>query len=172
MRRITLSSAILCMLFLSACSTKPGVVHRETTIGNEAYNVLMPTGKDVLHPVHGKEVWFGVGAMSGEGKTNANGVAQAHVFADGATVATVSLNIQPAPKGSRFVAWLQKPGSIERVRLDVLQNPLNDVRHVITADVSKDLRAYTEVVVTQERASGASDTDPVVAKGTMKERRR
>ncbi|MSR86698.1 hypothetical protein EXS70_00800 [Candidatus Peribacteria bacterium] len=161
---------LLGILLLVSC--KKETVRKEFTIGNETLNVMMPTSKEVVHPVHGKESWFGLGSMGGEGKTNANGVAQAHVFADNTTTTTVNLNIQPAPKGSHLVAWLQKPGTIERVRLDVLQNPLNDVRHVITVDIDKDLRAYTDVVVTLEKASGYSDTDPVYAKGTLKQRKR
>ncbi len=170
--RSVASLVLLSFLLLTACAKKEGRVRREITIGQEALNVMMPTGKDVTHPVHGAEEWFGLGPMGGAGDSKANGVAQSHVFANGTTIATVNLNIVAAPKGSQFVAWLQKPGSVERVRLDSLQNPFGDVRHVITADAKKDLRAYTEVVVTQERQSGASDTDPIVAKGTLKQQKR
>jgi hypothetical protein len=156
------------LLLLCACS-KGRVRQEEVVIGNETYNVVMPVGKEVIHPVHGKETWFAVGAMTGEGKINANGVAQVHVFADKTSTATVNLNIQPAPAGSRYVAWVRKPsGGTERIRLDELLNVLKDVRHVITVEVDKDLSAYTEVIVTQEKKSGASDSDPIVAKGALK----
>ena len=82
------------------------------------------------------------------------------------------VNIQPTKKGMHFVAWLMKPGSTERVRLDILQNPLKDVRHVITAEIDKDLRSYTDVIVTRERDSGPSDSDPVQATGTLKQQHR
>lgn len=158
---------LLPVLVLVSCS-RGGSVRRETTIGSETLNVMMPSGKEVVHPVYGAETWFGLGAMKGNAPAKANGVAQSHVFEKGTTVVTVNLNITEAPKGSRYVGWLHKPGEAERVRLDVLLNPLNDARHVITVDVPKDLEGYTEVVVTQERASGPEDTDPVVAVGTMK----
>jgi hypothetical protein len=80
--------------------------------------------------------------MSGVAPAKANGAAQAHVFADGFSSATVTLNIKEAPKGSHYVAWLRRPGSTtERIRLDTLQNPLNDVRHAMTVEIEKDLTA-------------------------------
>ncbi len=164
-RRI-LFTAVLGLLVLAACSK--GRVRQEVTIGNEVMQVVMPTGKDVIHPKYGKEEWFAVGAMKGEGETKANGVAQSHVFADGTTVATVNVNIHEAPKGSHFVAWLQKPGATERIRLDILQNPMKDVRHLITVDIDKDLSGYTSVLVTREAAGGPMETDPVVATGVLK----
>lgn len=169
MKRPSIAIGLCCFLLLASCAKQRVRVRREATIGNEILQVTMPAGKEVIHPVHGKEQWFGLGAMGGNGKVNANGVVQSHVFADGATIVTVNLNIQPAPKGSRFVAWLAKTGSKERVRLDVLQNPLNDVRHVITTEIAKDLRAYTDVLVTLERQSGPNETDPVQSKGLLKQ---
>ncbi len=167
MKRTSVVIGLCCVLFLASCTKQR--VRREATIGNEILQVTMPAGKEVIHPEHGKEVWFGLGAMGGNEKVKANGVAQSHVFADGTTIVTVNLNIHPAPKGSKFVAWLAKTGSKERVRLDILQNPLNDVRHVTTAEIAKDLRAYTDVLVTLEDQSGPHDTDPVQSKGLLKE---
>lgn len=168
-RSIVIATA--CFLLLASCS-KQQPVRRDVSIGKELLQVMMPTGKEVVHPVHGKEVWFALGAMNGEGESKANGVAQSHVFADGSTIATVNLNIDPAPKGSNLVAWLRKPGSTERVRLDVLQNPLKDVRHVITKDIGKDLTGYTEVIVTLEKSVGPADADPVMATGLLKVQQR
>lgn len=158
------------MILLASCSK--GRVRREITIGSESFQVMMPAGKEIVHPEHGKEEWFAIGAMSGENGAKANGVAQSHVFADGTTIATVNLNIQEARPGFQYTAWLQKSGSTERVRLDHLQNPLNDVRHVITTEVEKDLRKYTEVVVTLQRTAGPTENDPVQATGTLKEQER
>lgn len=165
-RRI-LFTTVLGLLLLTACSSR-GRVRREVTIGNEVMKVVMPTGKGVVHPTYGKEEWFAVGAIKGEGDTKANGVAQSHVFANGTTIATVNVNIHEAPSGYTFIAWLQKPGSQERIRLDALQNPLNDVRHLITAEVEKDLRGYTSVLVTKEGTGGPMETDPIVATGVLK----
>ena len=160
----------LSLLLLASCAKK--TVQREITIGNETLQVMMPTGKDVVHPVHGNELWFAVGALSGEGDVKANGVAQSHVFEDSTTIVTVNLNIHLAPKGQRYVAWLKEPTGAVRVRLDSLQNPFKDVRHVITTEVSKDLRTATEVIVTLERSTGPSETDPIEATGTLKHQSR
>ena len=163
-------AAVFCTLLLVSCTKRPE--QKEIILGTETVGVMMPVGKEVVHPIHGKEVWFAVGAMNGEGETLANGVAQSHVFADNASIVTVNLNIHPASKGSSFVAWVSKSGSKEKVRLDRLQNPLNDVRHVITVDLPKDLREYTNVIVTLEHDSGPSETDPVQATGTLVVRKR
>ncbi len=165
-----LAAAVFPLLLLSACTTK--TVRRETVIGRETMEVVMPTGSIVEHPVHGREVWFAIGAMNGEAPVNANGMVQSHVFDDGTSLATITLNIHEAPKGSRYVGWLSQPSSSQRVRLDVLQNPLRDVRHAATVEIGKDVRAYTEAIVTLERQSGPSETDPIQATGTLKERQR
>ena len=169
-RKRLLSTALLCMVLLASCNKQ--TVRRDATIGNEVFQVSMPVGKKVIHPVHGMEEWFAVGPMKGEGTTKANGVAQSHFFVDGTTSATVNLNIQPAPKGFRFVAWLRKPGAVERIRLDALVNPFHDVRHLVTVEVAKDLRAYTDVLVTLERTSGPDESDPVQATGVLKVQKR
>ena len=157
-------------LLMTACRGRQRV-HTDTTIGKEVMQVVMPTGKGVVHPQHGKEEWFAIGPMKGEGDTKANGVAQAHVFADGATIVTVNLNIHE-PKAGYFVAWVQKPGSTERVLIDRMQNPLKDVRFAATADIAKDLRDYTTVIVTLQRSSSPQKDDPVVATGVLKHQER
>ncbi|NOS66997.1 MAG: hypothetical protein HOO67_01355 [Candidatus Peribacteraceae bacterium] len=160
----------LSVLLLAACQKR--AVRTETVIGSETMEVIMPTRGNIEHPVHGKEVWFAIGAMSGKAPTKANGVAEAHVFTDDASSATVRLNIETPPKGTRYVAWLQKPGTTERIRLDILQNPLGDVRHAANVDVQEDIQDYTEVVVTLEAQAGAAAGDEVVAMGTLTERKR
>lgn len=162
--------SVVLLLLLPACSRK--TARRETVIGRETVDVIMPTNSNIEHPVHGREVWFAIGPMSGQSKFVANGMAQSHVFEDGASLVTVTLNIEEAPKNSQYVAWLRKPGSTERVRLDAMQNPMRDVRHAVTVELDADVSAYTEAVVTLERQAGPSDDDPVVAVGAMKERKR
>lgn len=164
-------AALLVLLLLMSCSSK-GRVRRETTIGTETYEVVMPTSRNIVHPEHGKEEWFAVGALSGEGDVKANGVAQSHVFTDGTTIATVNLNIQPAAKEFQYVVWLERDGGQDRVKLETLQNPFGDVRHVITGTVKNDLRDHTEVVVRLEPISGSAGNGPIQATGTLKERTR
>lgn len=170
MKPARLLAVAVTLLLLAACSGK--TVRREVVIGRETMNVIMPTGSSIEHPVHGREVWFAIGPMHGQAPVAANGMTQSHVFADGTSLATVTLNIEEAPKNSRYVAWLRKPGSFERVRLDAMQNPMRDVRHAVTVEIDTDVRAYTEAVVTLEWNAGPSDSDPVVAIGAMKQRKR
>ncbi len=165
-----LIAVILPLLLVSACAKKS--TRGEAIIGSETVETVMPTGKNIVHPVHGREEWFAIGPMSGESPVNANGMVQSHVFADGTSTATITLNIAIAPKNSRYVAWLRKPGSVERLRLDVLQNPLKDVRYAATVEIDKDVRAYTEAIVTLEKIAGPSDSDPIQATGTLTERKR
>ena len=157
-------------LLLPACTSK--TVRTDSVIGSETMETVMPTGGIVEHPVHGREVWFAIGAMNGKSPINANGMVQSHVFADGTSLATVTLNIEAAPAGMRYVGWLAKSGSSERIRLDILQNPLRDVRYAVTVEIDKDVRAYTDALVTLERTSGPSEGDPVQATGMLKERSR
>lgn len=165
-------------LFLVACSVllvascAKGRVRRETVIGKELYQMAMPTGKDVVHPEYGKEIWFGIGPITGKGKVNANGMVQAHVFEKEATIVSVELNILASPKGSFYAAWLVNPTTKEKLRLDTLVTPFKDVRHFLTKTVEKDIRAMTQLQITLEKAAGPSDTDPVQAEGTMTERKR
>lgn len=170
MKPARLFAVAVALLLFPACARK--TVRREVVIGRETMEVIMPTGSKVEHPVHGKEVWFAIGPVNGQAPFVANGMVQSHVFADGTSLATVTLNIEEAPKNSRYVAWLQKPDSAERVRLDALQNPLRDVRHAVTIEIDTDVSAYTKAVVTLERKAGPSDSDPVVAVGAMKQRKR
>lgn len=169
----TLRTVALSLLFLSlaACASK-GRVRRETVIGRENIETVMVTGGKVEHPTHGLETWFAIGPMAGVEKVPANGVVQSHVFSDGASVASINLNIAIAPKGFRYVGWLKKAGSLERVRLGELSNPLGDVRHQVIADIAKDLSPYLEADVTLEATGGQKETDPVQATGTMKVRTR
>lgn len=169
-QRRLLTASVLALLLLSACAKKS--TRGEAVIGSETVETVMPTGKTIEHPVHGREEWFAIGPMSGEEPVNANGMVQSHVFADGTSTATITLNIAIAPRNSRYVAWLQKPGSSERLRLDVLQNPLKDVRYAATVEIDKDVRAYTEAIVTLEGAAGPSENDPIQARGTLTERKR
>ena len=169
--RLRSSFLILCaVLGLAACQSKR--VRRESTIGTATYSVVMPTGQGLVHPQFGKETWFAVGALEPLAPAKANGVGEMHTFGKGVSIVTVQLNITAAPRGSHHVAWVGKPNSTERVRVGELMNPTGDVRHAASVTVEKDLRDYTEVSVTLEKASGASESDPLEAKGQLTERRR
>lgn len=170
MRTRALFALFALSIVLAACAR--GRLRKEVVIGQETIPVVMPTGEGVTHPDFGKETFLAVGAMAGVKPAKANGVADMHVFEKGATIATVKLNIEEAPAGSHYVAWLKKPGSLEKIRLDKLENPLGDVRHGATATIEKDLHEYLEVVVTLEKNSGPSDSDIPQAQGLLKEQKR
>lgn len=158
------------VLLLASCSR--GRVRRETVIGKELYQVAMPTGRDVVHPEYGKEEWFGIGPLSGEGKVKANGLAEMHVFEEGVTVVTFQLNIEAPPQGSSYVAWLLKPDGSDALRMDSLGSPFKDVRHFLTMPHNRDLRGFSAVQIRQERNAGPSEGDAVVAKGAITVRTR
>lgn len=156
-------------LFLTACFSK-GTVKRETVIGKEVLTTVMPTGP-VRHPEHGAETWFSVGALAGEAKNNANGVAQLHVFEDDQSIVDVRLNIEKAPAGKQYAVWLSTEAG-DKARVGELASILGDVRHAVNKTLPKNLKAFPLLVVTLESTKGAQPNDAVVAKGTLKERKR
>lgn len=161
---------LLPFLLLAACAEENA--QNDKVIGRENFQTIMVSGKKVEHPAHGLETWFALGAMNGVNGVAANGMGQSHVFEDGATIASINLNIVEAPKGFLYVGWLTKGDSGERIRLGALENPLGDARHQVIADIEQDLTGVMGLLVTKEGQSGPKDGDPVIAEGTMKERSR
>lgn len=167
MRRTVFATITLSLLLVS-CGNK--TVKTEVVIGKEVLTTVMPIGK-VEHPVHGAETYFGVGAISGEGKYQANGVAQLHVFENNSSLVDVRLNIEKAAAGFQYVAWIVGSDNV-RVRIGELASILGDARHAVNASLKENLHSATSVIVTVQKGSVAKDTDPVVAMGTLKERKR
>jgi len=165
---------IACLaLVLTACSaSQPEEEHRaaQPLPDRVVYNV--PTGDDQFRDeAHGQEAWFAVGAMQGVGEL-ANGVVQAHVFDDGAYRLELQLNIERAPDGSFYEAWLAEEGSTP-VSLGHLYSRFGDARHTLQYDAQEDLRSMTRVQVTLEPDDGdPAQGQELVAEGTLVARER
>lgn len=174
LRRIALC---LIPLALSACAASTPAednqnVAVDAPLDTEILQMAMP-GKQVEVPNHGAEKFLAVGPMEGVNDTPANGVVDMHVFADGATIGSVQLNINVPEDGSFFEAWLAKADGRPAISLGHLTNPFNDVRHSLRYEQKDDLRAYTQVVVTLEEDNGdPGASTSIVAKGTLKPQKR
>jgi hypothetical protein len=168
-RSLLLICSIGLSLSLVACGKD--TVKREAVIGKDVVTTVMPTGP-IVHPVHGKEIWFGVGAMGGAEKVKANGVAQTHVFEDANSIVDVRVNIEVPPAGTRYVAWVRQEGSTEYVEVGEMHSPTKDVRFAVNTTLKQDLRDMTSVAVTKESSTGKPTRKVIVATGTLKEQRR
>ncbi len=151
-------------LFLSACWSTG-----ENSIGTYEYTYTIPTGS-IEDPEYGKEVWLAIGPMMGLAGTQANGAVQAHYFEKGVLKVTVQVNIEKAPEGNVYVAWLKKEGGSpqDMVKLGQMETPYEDVRHTGNFPIAQDLRDLKKVVITVQKPGSAAPGTPV-AEGTMKE---
>ncbi len=145
LRLITLAS---CGALLAACGSS-GEVDIDQPIEVQSYTTVMGS-KNLEDPVHGKEVEFAYGAISGVNETKANGVAYRHTFADGTSVMTINLNILPAPKGKVFVAWLSDDAGTSYVHAGALSSILSDARHTLRLETKEPSTKLMKVVVTLE----------------------
>lgn len=141
------------------------------TIGTQVLQQVMPGQSPVTTPDHGRELWFALTAMGGVPGTPANGVAQAHYLEDGTFIHTIQLNIERAPEGFFYEAWLSKSGG-EPVSTGHLRTPFGDVRHQLKHIGDADLRSYTSVRVTLEKDDGNPAPSETVAEGLLKEIKR
>lgn len=143
-------SAVLLLsltLSLSACFTQP---------------------KPAEHPKFGKEAWIGLTAVAGTQDPAVNGAAIGHLFADGTFIQTIQLNIEKAPKGKMYAAWLLK-GDTDRLYLGELQSPTGDVRHSLTFTIKQDMRDYRTLIVTLQDNGKTGTPGVTVAKGTVED---
>lgn len=129
----------------------------------------MPTGGRVEDAEHGREVWLAVGALSGASGAAANGAAMAHAFEDGASIASIQLNIVPAADGSFYEAWLENEGDGVALSAGHLTNIFGDVRHVGRLETHENLQERMHVVITRESDDGnPARNGNIVAQGTLK----
>lgn len=165
-----LSAPLLaCLLLLVACSKPQVKIGDEPQKGRSEYSI--PDKSVAVDPDHGREVALGVTALTGTGGTQANGVAQASLFSDGAARAVLQLNIARTEAGEYYEAWLRNPATGEKVSLGQVTSKLGDARHGARKDVKKDPRDFSEVVITREQESPAV-AGVTVAVGTLKFQRR
>ena len=169
MERILLS--LSCLFLLVACRKEPVRISPEedAPIGNQVIPQVLPGQGPVDAPGHGKELWFAIGAMTGVPGVNANGVTQGHYLEDGTSIVTIQLNVEQAPDGSFYEAWLV-PASGQLKSIGHLRTPFGDVRHSLKFIEETDIRGFVAVRVTQEQDDGNSAASPPVAEGLLKER--
>jgi hypothetical protein len=121
-----------------------------------------------MDPKHGKELWLAVSPLSGTGGASANGVLQAHFFADGTYLQVVGLNIAPAPADSSYVAWLVRTAPPDRVKMGTLGSILHDARHQLQFVSQQDLRDHDKVEVMLVPSGKADAMGKLVATGHVK----
>lgn len=147
------------LLALVACSQTDTSEDGEI-LAEEQYRIVTGT-KDLVDPIHGKRTGFWYGAVTGE---SANGVAYMHVFEDGASFASLNLNVGLAPKGSVYIASLTD-GAGKSIELGELSSILGDARHTVSLDTEEDLSTLLNVQV--HLATGSDRT--LVGEGTLKQ---
>ncbi len=151
---------ILC-LTLSACGQAPA---DDKVLKIQEYTQIMKTGGELTDPVHGKEVKFFYGAVSGTEGTNANGLAYVRIFEDGASSVTVNLNIELAPAGTKYIAYIQNSGGDASLKIGELESIVGDVRHTVKLVTDQDASTMLSVKIRRE---GRGESI-LVAEGTMK----
>lgn len=146
---------------LSACGTKPAanVPDKATQIQQYTSTIRDPK-KPVTDPVHGDETGFWYGAMAGTNGTNANGVAFIHLYKDSVSTVTVNLNIQMAPAGKHYEAYLMSDSAVQPVDIGELRSIVGDVRHSLQFETKQDISALKTIMVKLD--------ENAVAEGTVK----
>jgi anti-sigma-K factor RskA len=155
-------------LLLIACSKKLTTGSN----GRDEVTRVMVGGQEVVDARHGKEIWLATGPLSGTGAVRANGVVVGHVFEDGASTFTVSLNAYTAPSDQQYVAWLMKPDRTEQVNMGYLTSPTSDARHQLAFMADRDFQTFTRVEVTLEQKGASARAGALQAVGILKERER
>ncbi len=175
MRKISLF-LIGSSLLLTACfgrgevkvGSDDGILEKQTV------RVVTKNGKILTDPVHGKEVGFWYGALSGIDGVNANGVAFMYKFEDGTYSFVVNpLNILPLKNKKRaFTVWLAEGEGASRkyLKAGTLESLLGDSRHGLKLESKTVTDGMTMMLVTEEdRSSKAlAPTTKVLVEGTLK----
>ena len=133
----------------------------------ESFVTAIPSG-EITTPDHGKEVDMAYAAVNGLGETKANGVASAHYLEDGATVIGLQVNIAAAPDGFFYEGWAVSPDEQTWISLGHLRNPLNDARHNVRFETSKNLKEMAILRVTLESDDGNPEHSAAVAEAKLK----
>ncbi len=157
-----LITPIIVSLVLVACTSAP-LPEKDEVLETQEVNQFMKTGKVLEDPVHGKQVNFFYGAVSGTGGTNANGIAYIHIFADGTSTVTVNVNIALPVSGS-YIAYIRDASGASRIRVGELTSIVGDVRHSVTLKTTENV---SRALFVEVRREGGGDST-LVAEGTMK----
>ncbi|MFA5800685.1 MAG: hypothetical protein WC840_07110 [Candidatus Peribacteraceae bacterium] len=169
MKKFTI--AVLCLsLLLAACGKQPIQPTASDTEKLQKYATVSRKPGEVRDPVHGKEIGFWYGAVTGINRVNANGVGLLRRFQDGTSTATVNLNILKAPVKKFHVVWLSDATWTESVRVGALQSIVGDSRHSVSFETKEDLTGLTTVLVSLESSSDPEKPGSVrEAEGTLRE---
>lgn len=166
--------SLAAFILLSACSTGGTVsINNQSSsdsggvIGVQKLNVLMPAGKELVDPQHGKEMELAYGAVTGENGTLANGVATAHYFQDGSTNIGLQVNIADAKEGTYYDAWLESADGSQPINMGQLTAAAGDVRHSLTFDSKDNLSKYAKIIITLQQNGGSQTPGQTVASVTL-----
>jgi len=168
MKKFTI--AVLCLSLLLAACGKPIQPTASDTEKLQKYATVSRKPGEVRDPVHGKEIGFWYGAVAGINRVNANGVGLLHRFQDGASTATVNLNILKAPAKKFHVVWLSDPTWTKSARVGALQSIVGDSRHSVSFDTKEDLTGLTTILVSLESSPDPEKPGSIrEAEGTLRE---
>lgn len=171
---LVIVGAAIAFLF-SGCSKDDNKVSVNTDQGQvemvQKFNVGMPVG-EIEDQKHGKEVWLAVGPVMGVGGVAANGVGYGHGFENGAYMLSGQVNIELAPEGSFYQAWLKNEDTGEIIEAGRPQPNFGDVRHGLRHESATDLSAFRTIIITLEADDGNPEMGTIVAQGTLKEQKR
>lgn len=169
MRRSSLIAFSLSLaLVFSACSTK--ITRDEGDVLEvKEFNTVMQTEKDLIDPVHGKQIAVWYGAMIGVGETKANGVSFVHRFEDGASTVTINLNVLLAQKGYRYVGVLSTPDGSRTVDVGEISSIIGDARHSGKMETTVDTTGMTMINVYTVKGGQMLTEEALIATGTLKE---
>lgn len=162
-------------IFLAGCSSQGQITINNNQASSSSGGViavqklqeLMPTGKQLVDPTHGKEEGLAYGAMGGANGMLANGVVTAHYFQDGSTIIGLQVNIADAKAGTYYNAWLMNDDGSQPINLGQLENSPGDVRHSLHFESKDNLQVYRKVAVTIQQTGGSQTPGQTVASGTL-----
>lgn len=137
-------------------------------VGKQEIIRAMPERGNVRDAVHGREVWFAYGAVTGVDGTNANGVATAHHFEDGMSALSLVLNIEDPREGEFYEAWLMSESGGAPISLGHLVFGGRKYRQTLRYRGDQDLRNYRRIVVSLEQDDGNPAQGQVKAEGFLK----
>jgi len=173
MKKQTFLLCAVLPLLLVACGKKATVEQGDSGTGaNAAFRYNFPTGGTVEDQRFGKETWFAYGALAGVENFPANGLAKSHCFEKEECIHTIQANISISKNGTFYEGWVLDPKTGERLSTGHLKSTLGDVRHNLSFETAKDIRAFTKVLITLEKDDGDPAPGKLVAQGTLKELKR
>lgn len=110
---------------------------------------------------------FAVGALSGSGSHQANGLVQLEGVAGADPKIFIQLNIEQADSEHRFDAWVRSRNGDNLQKLGTLRPRFNDVRHFGEFSSKGDFSESTECIITLQKRSDSDDRFGIVVASGM-----